>query len=110
SPRSISKIRNRERGWQYALQILIDAGAIPPAENQDLKSWLTQWLTVITRPLRHRGNHRYAWPLHRRVFPVGTSLPYPKAFSTALEHSLLKNNEINEPNLPALPPETLKKL
>ena len=42
SPRSISKIRNRERGWQYASQILIDAGAIPPAENQDLKSWLSQ--------------------------------------------------------------------
>jgi hypothetical protein len=54
-------------------------------------------------------NHRYAWSRHRSVFPVGTSLPYPKAFSTALELSLLKKNEINENYLLALRPETLKK-
>jgi hypothetical protein len=34
----------------------------------------------ITRPLRHRGNHRYAWALdHRLRQELPASPPYPKA-------------------------------
>lgn len=96
SPRSISKIRNGERGWRYASQILVEAGATPPADNRDLKSWLAQWITIITRPLKHRGNHRYAWSLHRRILPVGAALPYPKTFRTAKDLSRSKERTANE--------------
>jgi hypothetical protein len=78
--RTIQKIRAGERGWQYGSQILERFGAGPaPAGETDRAEWLTRWTTALTRPLRHPGNWKYAWGLHRttrRMLPE--SLPYPK--------------------------------
>lgn len=75
SDRAVQKIRAREQGWRYSAAILERYGAAPPGE--DLLAWLGAWLPKLTRRLRHRGNHRYAWPLHRRLRLVGG--PYPKS-------------------------------
>lgn len=77
SNRAASKIRNGERGWRYAVEQLVAHGA--PEPRGDLHAWLREVVPVLTRPLRHRGNHRYLFPLTRaakRVVPA--SLPYPK--------------------------------
>lgn len=77
SARAISKIRAMERGWKYSAGILERAGAQPL--TGDPKAWLKEWLPKVTRTFRHRGHHRYAWPLDktlRRSF--ARSLPYPK--------------------------------
>lgn len=82
SERARSKIRRRERGWRYAVDDLIAAGAAPPertASAEDLATWLARELPLITRPMRHRGNHRYLFALSRAVrrrLPDGQ--PYPK--------------------------------
>jgi len=85
SPRAITKIRNRKRGWRYASKILVRHGAIEPTDTDDLKLWLDHWLPIITRPLRHPGNHRFLWSLQRNIVAIGTPLPYPKNFATVEE-------------------------
>lgn len=82
SDRTASKIPNAERGWRYAAHILVKHGATePPATNTDdptaLKAWLTHWTTLLTRPLHHAGNHRYAWSLSPSI-TVPSSHQYPK--------------------------------
>jgi hypothetical protein len=75
SARTISKIRNQERGWEYSCRQLIERGADQP--RGDLRVWLAEWLPRLTRPLRHPGNLKYAWALDRSTrLPV--SRPYPK--------------------------------
>jgi hypothetical protein len=80
SDRAIQKVRGREQGWQYAVAQLVRHGADPDAdfaEEGARRAWLARWLALLTRPLRHWGNHRYAWTLSSRVkLPPG--LPYPK--------------------------------
>lgn len=79
SNRAASKIRNGERGWRYAVEQLVAHGA--PEPRGDLHAWLREVVPVLTRPLRHHGNHRYAFPLSRaarRSLPASASLPYPK--------------------------------
>lgn len=81
SARAISKIRAHERGWRYAVEQLVAAGAAPPvdASPAGLRAWLAGEVARVTRPLRHRGNHRYLFgltPACRRRLPP--SLPYPK--------------------------------
>lgn len=77
SARALQKIRARERGWEYSAELLERHGASRPGE--DLGAWLRAWLPRLTRPLRHPGNHKYAWSLQRRsrlvLAPAG---PYPK--------------------------------
>jgi hypothetical protein len=63
SRRTIQKIRARERGWEGAVRQLRRYGA--PAPGRDLSAWLRQCLQALTRPLRHRGNHKYAWVIDR---------------------------------------------
>jgi hypothetical protein len=77
SNRAASKIRQQERGWRYAVDQLVAHGA--PEPRGDLHAWLREVVPVLTRPLRHHGNHRYLFPLTRaakRVVPA--SLAYPK--------------------------------
>ena len=77
SDRAIQKIRSGEQGWKYAAAELERFGT--PAVGADRRAWLAEWLPRLTRPLKHPGNHRYAWPLTRtarRLLPSG--LPYPK--------------------------------
>jgi hypothetical protein len=77
SARAISKIRAREQGWRYSAAILERFGAEPL--TGDPKEWLGTWLPKLTRTFRHRGHHRYAWPLDRVLRRSFTrSLPYPK--------------------------------
>lgn len=75
--RALVKVRKRERGWRYAVDTLVAAGA--PTPGADLDAWLAVALSTVLRRQRHGGNHRYTWALSRagrRVLPA--SLPYPK--------------------------------
>lgn len=92
SDRAAQKIRKQERGWQYAVEQLIHAGA--PCPDRDAlaspawpRLWLKMVLPLVTRKLRHPGNFRYVWALKHRNrkhlrLPSGLSLeslpPYPK--------------------------------
>lgn len=79
SDRAQQKVRTADRGVRYSVQQLVQCGAASP-ESYDpevLGPWLRQWKRRLCRRFRHRGNHKYAWPLSRKVrLPAG--LPYPK--------------------------------
>jgi hypothetical protein len=77
SDRAVQKIRAKERGWRYAVELLERHGADAP--DDDLAGWLNLWSGRLTRRVRHPGNHKFAWSLHptaRRQLAL--SLPYPK--------------------------------
>lgn len=81
SPRTISKIRTRDKGWRYGVAQLVEAGAVEPADLsvEGLRAWLGVEVRRITKPVRHPGNHRYLFgltPACKRHLPA--SLPYPK--------------------------------
>jgi hypothetical protein len=79
SDRTQQKVRAADRGVRYAVRQLVACGAEPPLSwvPAALTAWLLQWKRRLCRPVRHRGNHKYAWRLSRRVrLPPG--LPYPK--------------------------------
>jgi hypothetical protein len=68
SARAISKIRSGERNWRTSAQPLVDLGAGEPPETEELRrGWVHEALARFTRTMRHPGNHRYAWSLHRSV-------------------------------------------
>lgn len=72
SERAISKIRKRERGYQYAMKQLVEAGA--PATQDVDRDWLQMALELVTRKFYHAGNLRYGWvlngsPLASRTYP-----------------------------------------
>lgn len=77
SARALSKLRSRERGWRYVVELLEQHGAPPP--EGDWREWVARAVGAVSRTYRHRGNHRYVWALDRalrRHLPV--ALPYPK--------------------------------
>jgi hypothetical protein len=80
SDRAMSKIRGLERGHRHCSAILEQLGAAPfDAEDRDsARAWLNRWARELTRPLRHGGNHRYAWRIDRRLAWQPERLPYPK--------------------------------
>ena len=80
SNRAASKLRNGERGARYAAAQLVAAGAREPAPGEDLAAWYRAEVARVTRPQRHRGNHRYVWALSRAAHRdlAASSLPYPK--------------------------------
>jgi hypothetical protein len=63
--RAIAKVRARSKGWRYASAILERHGAPPP--GPDTRAWIATWLPRLTRRQRHRGNHRYAWAIDRKL-------------------------------------------
>lgn len=78
SARAAQKIRRGERGWRYAVEQLVSAGA--PAPTGDLGSWLKTAIAALAT-VRHPGNHRYAWAFGRsegRALSTRHS-PYPRA-------------------------------
>jgi hypothetical protein len=79
SERAQQKVRAAERGVRYAVTQLVECGAEPPSswEPEQLGAWLRAWKARLCRPLRHYGNHKYAWALSRHVC-LPPSLPYPK--------------------------------
>lgn len=80
--RTAGKINRGEVGRAYAVAQLVARGADWPQHDEDLRAWLARWITALTRPLRHRGKHRYLWCLdHRRARDVlerHAVLAYPK--------------------------------
>lgn len=79
SARAVAKIRSGERGWRYAVEQLVAAGAPDPG-GRDLRTWLAEVLPGLVRALPHAGCHRYAWGLTvaaRGALPA--SLAYPRA-------------------------------
>lgn len=82
SNRSQGKVVRGEQGSSYAKAQLVRWGATPRAADEDPKTWLARWRGVLTRPMRHRGNHRYLWCIDPRqrgdVLTYGPFLPYPK--------------------------------
>lgn len=64
--RTETKVRNKEQGWEGGVKELraYGAGELPGDGPQDLRDWLAHWLPLVTRPLAHKGNHKYAWALH----------------------------------------------
>ena len=81
SDRSAQKIRSGERGWRYAAAQLENFGSRPvPANAEDRAEWLSESLALVTRRIRHKGNHKYAWALSKAIKrQLPTSLPFPKA-------------------------------
>jgi hypothetical protein len=75
SNRAQQKLRARETGWRYVAGLLVAAGATAPEDGEDLGTWMNGWLPRLTRAVRHRGNHKYAWTLAGRRL---SGLPYPK--------------------------------
>jgi hypothetical protein len=61
--RAMQKIRAEERGWEAEVARLQRYGA--GRLDRDPRAWVDYWLPRITRPLRHPGNHRYAWGLDK---------------------------------------------
>jgi hypothetical protein len=78
SARAISKIRAKERNWRGAAETLVALGAgEPPEEDAARRAWLLDACARFTRTVRHSGNHRYAWALHKAI-ALPSSLSYPK--------------------------------
>lgn len=93
SERAMSKIRSRERGYRYAIDQLVTAGADRPLDiGQDLTSWMHEALAKVGRRASHKGNHRYLWAIDKRLRKAiaalalvdadGNRIPYPKALDT----------------------------
>lgn len=75
SPRTLSKIRNGERGQGYAIDQVRRLGAEPPGE-EDPRAWLRRVLAAPPfRRVRHHGCHSYALRFDGVRLPA---LPYPK--------------------------------
>jgi len=77
SDRAIAKLNARHRGWRAVAALLTRLGAVP--EIWDDPSAVRGEISRLTRPLRHPGNHKYAWAIEksmRRHLP--RSRPYPK--------------------------------
>jgi hypothetical protein len=83
--RGVQKIRKAERGWRSAAAALEAFGAEPPPEqHEDRLQWLQSSLARFTRPVRHRGCHKYAWALTRAIRKqLPPSLPFPKRIDAA---------------------------
>lgn len=77
--RAEQKIRRREQGWKYAAQQLEVHGAEVLTEAMDPKEWLDLWLPRLTRPVRHKGNHKFCWAIDKALRKhLPPSLKYPK--------------------------------
>ena len=76
------KIRRGLTGWRSAAAELERFGAEPLTDitsAADRIAWLERWRGELTRPMRHRGLHRYTFTIDRRA-PVayGPARAYPK--------------------------------
>lgn len=82
---SSGKIRRKLTGWRSCAAELERFGApsLAPIVESDVAriAWLETWRSALTRPMRHRGNHRYTWLLdrgRRRELQLGPERAYPK--------------------------------
>ena len=78
SARAMSKIRLGERGWRYAVEQLVAAGAAEP-QGDNLDAWLTIEAPRVLRRTRHPGCLKYAIPFTRAVArALPASRPFPR--------------------------------
>ena len=80
SARALSKLRSRERGWHYVMELLVRYGA--PFPSGDWREWVRSAVGAVSTPYRHRGTHRYVWALDRKLRP---HLPEAKAYPKQVE-------------------------
>lgn len=60
--RALSKIRNEERGKDYVIRQLLDAGAPNRLLGESLQDWLVRLRQErFLRSVRHPGNHVFTW-------------------------------------------------
>lgn len=92
SPRTLSKIRLGESGWESAQRMLESIGAPARYFGEDGAAWVARVLICgIFNTVRHAGNHCYAWAVargaRRRELEKGfrAGLPYPKHRDSDLE-------------------------
>lgn len=81
--RSLTKILGAETGWRGAVARLEVLGAPPLEVDADPMArlhWMQTTQHDLLRPLRHPGNHKYAWRFNRRVQVLcpTPALSYPK--------------------------------
>jgi len=77
--RTEQKISGLEQGHDGAARQLVAHGADAPASGEDRDAWKRRWMERLTYPLKHGGNHKFAFSLNRKIrkhLPI--SLPYPK--------------------------------
>jgi hypothetical protein len=78
SPRTLSKLRNDERGAGYAYRQLVEAGAPERRAFEDGRAYVARALESNSlRTLRHPGQHVYTWATARDL-ALPNGLPYPK--------------------------------
>lgn len=76
SERSLSKIRNGERGQDYAIRQLLKAGAPERGFAEDPRDWLARLkASGFLTSKRHPGNWIYSFPLTRRARKAANDLP-----------------------------------
>lgn len=82
SRRAVSKIRARDQGWRYSVDLLVEAGAPAPEDTSSAEAlalWLATALPAATRKARHPGCLKYAFGLTPKVrAALPASLPYPR--------------------------------
>lgn len=78
--RAMQKVRGGERGHEYVERMLVGHGARVPRAGENMTAWLAEALAATARTMRHRGVHRYVFPIgprRRRVRIAPPTLPYP---------------------------------
>lgn len=91
--RTIAKIRSGKKGWNYSVRKFTAFGFPAPrclateiADVDELNTWLDRALEVVTRPVCHPGNHKYAWAVNKkakRFLPELNPAIYPKKLITS---------------------------
>jgi hypothetical protein len=76
------KIRRGLCGWRSAAAELVRFGADAPPDitsSEARIAWLERWRSELTRPMRHRGLHRYTFTIDRHAsIAYGPARAYPK--------------------------------
>ena len=78
SERSISKLRNAEKGADYVYRQFIELGAPKRKPLEGDREYVQRAVSESFTKVRHPGNLVYGWPLRRGV-KTKNQLPYPKA-------------------------------
>lgn len=85
--RAVAKLRGREQGWRYVLDMLFRYGAVPRANlggRAGVDAWIEEWIERLTRKVKHPGNHKYVWAFDRHARKaLPKSKPYPKQVDEA---------------------------
>lgn len=73
SARSMTKIRQRERGYGNDVAKLVHFGAPPPTRadvaghERGMRDWMWRAIDAVCWRAKHPGNHRYIWAIDRRL-------------------------------------------